>query len=131
MNIVAVLNGSTVKKFVDNKDAFDNCVNEYFQVLDVGHNGKLSRNVFRERFGRFFTLEYESPPQETEHVYDIVFERFDENRNGNIDRRQFGALMREIMLAMARGIGDSLVLMALEQDSLLRKAVEHESASKM
>ncbi|XP_031275384.1 uncharacterized protein LOC116133843 [Pistacia vera] len=92
MNIVAVLNGSTVTQFVDNKDAFDNCVDEYFQVLDVGHNGKLSRNVFRQS--------------------------------------QFGALMREIMLAMARGIGNSLVLMALEQDSLLRKAVEHESASK-
>ncbi|KAJ0078643.1 hypothetical protein Patl1_23355 [Pistacia atlantica] len=114
MNIVAVLNGSTVTQFVDNKDAFDNCVDEYFQVLDVGHNGKLSRN----------------PPQEIGHVYDTVFERFDENGDGNIDRSQFGALMREIMLAMARGIGNSLVLMALEQDSLLRKAVEHESASK-
>jgi hypothetical protein len=35
-------------------------------------------------------------------------------------------LIRELMFAMGRGFGNSPVLVALEIDSLLMKAVEHE-----
>ena len=50
-------------------------------------------------------------------------------KKGLIDQMEFESLIRELMLAMARGIGDLPVLVALEEHSLLMKAVRHEVAS--
>ncbi|XWS58310.1 hypothetical protein CRYUN_Cryun08bG0023200 [Craigia yunnanensis] len=46
-----------------------------------------------------------------------IFERSDEDGNGKIDRNDFTSLMKEIMLAMARGIGNLPITVALDQDS--------------
>ena len=42
---------------------------------------------------------------------------------------EFESLIRELMLAMACGIGDLPVLVALKEHSLLMKAVQHEVTS--
>ena len=55
--------------------------------------------------------------------------RFDKDEKGLIDRMEFESLIRELMLTMARGIGDLPVLVALEEHSQLMKAVQHEVAS--
>ncbi|KAF8396031.1 hypothetical protein HHK36_017643 [Tetracentron sinense] len=44
-------------------------------------------------------------------------------RNGTIDPEEFRSEMKEIMLAVARGIGNSPVQVALETESLLMRAV--------
>ncbi|KAJ4719619.1 putative Calcium-binding EF hand family protein [Melia azedarach] len=127
---LAVLDGSTVTKFVENSEVFEKCVKECFESLNGVKNGELTRNVLRERFDRFFEMEDEvQPKEEIDRLYNNVFERFDEDRNGNIDSNEFGCLMKEIMLAMARGVGNSVVVVALEHDSLLNKAVQYESAA--
>ena len=43
--------------------------------------------------------------EEITNLYDILFEKFDVDRNGKIDRKEFRSLMAEIMLVKARGIG--------------------------
>ncbi|XP_021283215.1 guanylyl cyclase-activating protein 1 [Herrania umbratica] len=126
---VAVLDGNTVTGFVEAKEAFGNCVDEYFKMLDSNGDGGISRDELAEGLGRIFTVELESKTEENiDRFYSTIFERFDEDRDGRIDPNEFESLMREIMLAMARGIGDLPVIVALDQDSLLMMAVKHELA---
>ncbi|XP_022719736.1 parvalbumin beta-like [Durio zibethinus] len=126
---VAVLDGKTVTGFVEAKEAFKNCVEVYFKMLDSNGDGGISRNELEEGFGRIFTMEFESKSQEcVDQFYSAIFERFDEDGNGKIDCDEFASLIREIMLAMARGIGTLPVIVALDQDSLLMMAVNHELA---
>ena len=67
--------------------------------------------------------------EEINNLYEVIFKRFDKDEKGFIDRMEFESLIRELMLAMARGIGDLPVLVALEKHSLLMKAVQHEVSS--
>ncbi|KAL0005646.1 hypothetical protein SO802_013207 [Lithocarpus litseifolius] len=67
--------------------------------------------------------------EEINNLYEVILKRFDKDEKGLIDRMKFESLVRELMLAMARGIGDLPVLVALEEHSLLMKAVQHEVAS--
>ncbi|PIN15466.1 hypothetical protein CDL12_11892 [Handroanthus impetiginosus] len=57
-------------------------------------------------------------------LYDVLFSKFDVDRSGTIDLEEFRALMKEIMLAKARGIGSSPVSIILQGDSLLMRAVQ-------
>ncbi|XP_017976707.1 PREDICTED: guanylyl cyclase-activating protein 1 [Theobroma cacao] len=126
---VAVLDGNTVTGFIEAKEAFGNCVDEYFKMLDSNGDGGISRDELEEGLGRIFTMELESKTEENiDRFYSTIFERFDEDRDGRIDCNEFESLMREIMLAMARGIGDLSIIVALDQDSLLMMAVKHELA---
>jgi hypothetical protein len=96
-------------------------------MLDVDGDGVLSRSELREGFCKLMSLGHESSKKEKiDHLFDTIFDRFDEDQNGSIDPREFKCLIRELMFAMGRGFGNSPVLVALEIDSLLMKAVEHE-----
>ncbi|KAK3007784.1 hypothetical protein RJ639_014161 [Escallonia herrerae] len=126
---VAFVDGPTVTEFVEDAEAFEKCVNERFDVLDVDGDGALSRDELQTRMGNLSSMEYElQPKDEINGIYDTLFEKFDADQNGTIDRDEFMALMKEIMLAKARGIGNSPVLIIVQGDSLLMRAVEHESA---
>lgn len=128
---VEILNGSTVTKFIEDTEAFDNCVNERFEMLDVNGDGVLSPCELKEGFGRLLAWEYESQSEEEiNNLYNTIFEKFDEDQNGTIDREEFRSLIKDIMLGMAQSIGNSPVQVALEEDSLLMKAVEYENSSK-
>ncbi|KAF8398532.1 hypothetical protein HHK36_017462 [Tetracentron sinense] len=124
---VSILNGPTVTEFVEDSEAFDKCINHYFMALDVNGDGVLSRSELLKGFNSLLTLGNESESEEEmSSLYNIVFEKFDADQNGTIDREEFRSEMKEIMLAVARGIGNSPVQVALEGDSLLMRAVEHE-----
>ncbi|XVE89842.1 hypothetical protein DITRI_Ditri20bG0027000 [Diplodiscus trichospermus] len=126
---VAVLDGKTVTGFVEAKEAFKNCVEEYFKMLDSNGDGGISRSELEEGLGRIFTMELKSRSKEDiDRYHRTIFDRFDEDGNGKIDRNEFTSLIREIMLAMARGIGNLPIIVALDQDSLLMRAVKHEQA---
>ncbi|KAK2978440.1 hypothetical protein RJ640_023599 [Escallonia rubra] len=126
---VAFVDGPTVTKFVEDAEAFEKCVNERFDVLDVDGDGALSRDELQTRMGNLSSMEYElQPKDEINGIYDTLFEKFDADQNGTIDRDEFRTLMKEIMLAKARGIGNSPVLIIVQGDSLLMRAVERESA---
>ncbi|KAJ9185874.1 hypothetical protein P3X46_005456 [Hevea brasiliensis] len=123
---LAVVNGPTVIEFVEDQKAFEICVEECFEMLDADGDGVISRNELCAGFCKLMV----QPIQDMNNLYDAIFERFDEDKIGSIDRQQFRSLMKEIMFAMARGIGNSPVLMALDSESLLMKAVQHEHAKK-
>ncbi|KDP23632.1 hypothetical protein JCGZ_23465 [Jatropha curcas] len=128
---LAIINGLTLIEFMKDGNAFEICVKEYFEMLDVNGDGAISRDELYEGFYKLISVESESgAKQERNDLYDAIFERFDEDKNGSIDPQEFKSLMAEIMFAMARGIGNSPVLMALDTKSLLMKAAEHEHAHK-
>lgn len=126
---VAVINESTVNDFVQDSNAFDKCVDEQFKLFDSKGDGAVSREDILRGYGRLMALEYDDddqPDEETNRLYDSIFERFDDEKNGTLSRDQFKSFMKEMMLAMARSFGDVPIQVALEHDSMLMKAVEHE-----
>ncbi|KAJ8648389.1 EF-hand domain-containing protein [Cinnamomum micranthum f. kanehirae] len=122
---VAILNGPTVKEFVEDEEGFNKCLEERFTSLDVNGDGVLSKSELSKGFEGFKLLDGDwGSPEEIA----TMFERFDTDRNGTVDLNEFKVQMKEIMLAVARGIGDSPIQVALDSSSLLMKAVQLEAA---
>ena len=127
---VAMVNSSTVMRFIQDTKKFNNYINECFEMLDIDGNGKLSRELLYGGLHKLLSLENNTnQEEEINNLYEVIFKRFDKDEKGFIDQMEFESLIRELMLAMARGIGDLPVLVALEEHSLLMKAVQHEVAS--
>ncbi|KAL3537864.1 hypothetical protein ACH5RR_001230 [Cinchona calisaya] len=123
---VVIIDGPTITEFVNNSGEFSKFVDEHFNKLDTNGDGVLSRDELQKRFGKFSSREYELQSQEEiKNLYDALFEKFDANENGTIDRDEFRTLMKEIMVAKARGIGNSPVSIILQDDSLLMRAIEY------
>ncbi|KAK8712641.1 hypothetical protein V6N13_147873 [Hibiscus sabdariffa] len=127
---VAVLDSNTVIRFIEAKEAFKSCVQKYFKLFDSDGGGAICREKFRAGLGWLFTVELSSPTKEgVDEFCGVIFDKFDEDRNGNLDLNEFTSLVEEIMRAMARGMGSLPVIVAVDQDSLLRMAVRHEIGS--
>ncbi|KAH1083496.1 hypothetical protein Goshw_015001 [Gossypium schwendimanii] len=128
---VAVLDSKTVTRFVEAKEAFKKCVEKYFKMVDSNGNGVICRRKLREGLDLLFTVEHESTvsKEDIDNFHSMIFDKFDEDRNGKLDLYEFAALVKEIMMAMARGMGSLPVIVALDQDSLLMMAVQHEIGS--
>ncbi|OEL33929.1 hypothetical protein BAE44_0005052 [Dichanthelium oligosanthes] len=92
---VEILDGSTVRSFVEDEGAFNSSVDGRFAALDADHDGLLT---------------------------------FDRDGSGKVDRQEFRAEMREVMLmlAVANGLGFLPVQMVLEEGSFLKVAVDSE-----
>ncbi|KAJ6680535.1 CALCIUM-BINDING EF-HAND FAMILY PROTEIN-LIKE [Salix purpurea] len=104
---VEILDGATIVNFLEDEEAFNVSVRDRFAHLDSNHDGQLS---------------YEEMLKELQGL------RFDHDLNGTVDLEEFKAETRQMMLAMANGMGFLPVQMVLEEDSFLKKAVEWESA---
>ncbi|KAK8589402.1 hypothetical protein V6N13_088253 [Hibiscus sabdariffa] len=127
---VAVLDSNTVIRFIEAKEAFKNCVEKYFKLFDCDGGGTICREKFQKGLGWLFTVELRSATKEgVDEFYGVIFDKFDEDRNGKLDMNEFTSLVEEIMRAMARGMGTFPVIVAVDQDSLLWMAVRHEIGS--
>ncbi|XP_051115432.1 uncharacterized protein LOC127240643 [Andrographis paniculata] len=126
---VEFIDGPTVTAFVNDATAFQKWVNEKFKSLDANGDGVLSRDVLQKRAGKLASSEFElQSKEEITALYDVLFEKFDADRNGKIDPEEFAELTKEVMLAKARGIGNSPVCIILQGDSLLMRAVQRANA---
>ncbi|CAI0419991.1 unnamed protein product [Linum tenue] len=131
---VEVLDGNTIVKFVGDEEAFTVSVHELFVNLDSDHDGQLSYSEMLKElqslrvFETHFRIDESMSPSELASVYESLFTKFDHDSNGTVDLEEFKAETRQMMLAMASGMGFLPVQMVLEEDSLLKKAVEWETA---
>ncbi|XP_058079406.1 uncharacterized protein LOC131227635 [Magnolia sinica] len=131
---VEVLDGATIRAFVEDELAFNVSVNNHFASLDIDHDGLLSYTEMMKELKSLRVLEthfgidfVESSPDEIALLYRSLFLQFDHDHNGTVDLEEFRAETKEMMLAMANGLGFLPVQMVLEEDSFLKKAVERES----
>ncbi|KAJ7564972.1 hypothetical protein O6H91_02G042400 [Diphasiastrum complanatum] len=129
---VIVLDGSTVRDFAMDEEAFNKVVDPQFRELDINHDGVLSKAEIRPAFERLNLIETQfgvpvhKTPDELNAIYGSVFDSFDADKNGNVDLAEFREQMRLILLAIADGLGQAPVSVVVEDDSLLQDAVEHE-----
>jgi len=136
---VVVLDGSTVRAFVADEAAFAHSVGARFAALDSHRGGVLSRaelrrdlESFRLLDGAGFGCTRPAPlPAEVAALYDAVFEQFDADHSGAVDRAEFRDEMRRIMLAVAEGLGSQPLQVAVDDEggSFLLEAAEHEAAA--
>ncbi|KAI3803726.1 hypothetical protein L1987_31887 [Smallanthus sonchifolius] len=121
---VSIIDSSMIEKFINNSEAFEKCIEERFNVLDVNKDGVLSRDELQNdtNDSSYVELALQSK-EEVDSLYNVLFEKFDVEKKGTLGRKEFGSLMKEVMLAMAHGVGDTPVCIILHEDSLLKKAV--------
>jgi len=130
---IVVLDGSTVRGFVEDEEAFNRTIDEKFVELDANKDGVLSRSELRKALESLRLLESEmgmevsKTPQQLNALYDSVFDGFDTDRNNKVDLNEFRSEMKNIMLAIADGLGAAPIQLLLEEGSLLKDAVEFES----
>ncbi|XP_072972773.1 uncharacterized protein [Typha angustifolia] len=133
---VIILDGSTVRAFVSDEAAFNKSVDDRFAALDLNSDGVLSRSELRRALETFRLLETHfgvdavATPGEVAALYDSIFEQFDVDGSGAVDRAEFRAEMRRIMLAIADGLGSSPIQIAVEDDgnNFLQQAADLEAA---
>ncbi|KAJ0986860.1 hypothetical protein J5N97_005216 [Dioscorea zingiberensis] len=107
---VEILDGETIRSFVEDKQAFNISVESLFTGLDTDNNGRLSYiemmkelmslRVIETHFGVDIGLSNEELVQ----VYGSLFSRFYHDGDGTVDLEEFRAEMKEMMLAVAKGL---------------------------
>jgi Ca2+-binding EF-hand superfamily protein len=133
---VEILDWRTVQSFVEDEGAFNASVDGRFAALDANHDGLLS---YTEMAGELMSLRVLEKhfgidetgvisPDELATLYRGLFARFDRDGDGAVDREEFRAEMKEVMLAVASGLGFLPVQMVVEEGSFLKVAVDRELA---
>ncbi|XP_044948594.1 uncharacterized protein LOC123398154 [Hordeum vulgare subsp. vulgare] len=133
---VEILDGLTVQSFVEDEGAFNASVDGRFAALDANHDGLLS---YTEMAGELMSLRIlekhfgvdeagADGPEELAGLYRGLFAHFDRDGDGAVDREEFRAEMKEVMLAVASGLGFLPVQMVVEEGSFLKVAVDRELA---
>ncbi|XP_057984279.1 uncharacterized protein LOC131168673 [Malania oleifera] len=134
---VVIIDGSTVRQFVEDEDKFTKSVDEQFAALDLNGDGVLSRPELRKAFESLrliethFGVDVASPTEEElSKLYNSIFEKFDCDHSGSIDLQEFRSEMKKILLAIADGLGSFPVQMVLEDDdkSFLKQAADLETS---
>ncbi|CAJ2635890.1 unnamed protein product [Trifolium pratense] len=129
---VEILDGATIVHFLEDEEAFNSSIGNRFAQLDTNNDGLLSyEELLKELqglrvFETHFGIDVESDPGELARVYKSLFVQFDHNLNGAVDLEEFKKETKQMMLAMADGMGFLPIQMVLEEDSILKLAVERE-----
>lgn len=132
---VEVLDGATIREFVDDDRAFSRSIEARFATLDANHDGVLSFTEMVKELQSLRMLEthfgvdgdFKIDKGELARLHESAFIQFDHDGNGCVDIEEFKAEMKNMMLAVAKGIGFLPVQMVLEEDSFIKKAVDFES----
>ncbi|EXB75452.1 hypothetical protein L484_002674 [Morus notabilis] len=133
---VVIIDGTTVRDFANNEEEFNKRVDSQFASLDLNNDGVLSRSELRTAFQSMrliethFGLDVATPNDELARLYDTIFDSFDGDRSGAVDPAEFRAEIRNILLAIADGLGSSPIQMILEDDdpSFLKQAADLEAS---
>nr|XP_004234473.1 uncharacterized protein LOC101252752 [Solanum lycopersicum] len=129
---VEVLDGATILSFVEDEEAFSEFIVERFNNLDKDHDGILSYSEMLKElqglrvFDTHFGIDVKIDPNEISRVYSSIFVQFDHDSNGTVDLKEFKQEMKEMMVAMANGLGFLPIQMVLEENSFLKKAIDRE-----
>ncbi|KAF3321470.1 EF-hand domain pair [Carex littledalei] len=123
--------------FIEDEKAFNTSIETRFASLDSDSDGRLTYaemekelmclSVLGSHFGGMDepSLSHEEVVQ----MYQGLFEQFDKDGDGMVDLEEFRGEMKEVMLAVANGLGTIVpVHMVVEEGSFLKRVVERELA---
>ncbi|XP_047306180.1 uncharacterized protein LOC124909553 [Impatiens glandulifera] len=116
---IKLLDGSTIPSFLEDEEAFESWIANRFASLDVNKDGNLSYEEMMPEIEslRVLMKDLELDARE-EHDktndYSLILKKFDRNSNGKVNKEDFKAETKRIMLLVAV--------------RLLMKAVENEFA---
>ncbi|KAK9691775.1 hypothetical protein RND81_09G219100 [Saponaria officinalis] len=121
--MLVTIDGPMITKFIENTTAFNECAEKRFKALDLDGDGVLTRDDLRGALGGWLiAMDMDSQSnEEIKRAYDSIFEKFNAGNN-SINCENFRSMLVEIMLAMARGIGNTPMNVLLDEDSLLLNA---------
>ncbi|XP_015900924.3 uncharacterized protein LOC107434000 [Ziziphus jujuba] len=133
---VVIIDGSTVRDFVNNEELFKRSVDEGFAALDLNKDGVLSRSELRKAFESMrliethFGIDVATPPEELTQLYNSIFDGFDCDRSNTVDLEEYRSEMKKILLAIADGLGSSPIQMVLEDgdSNFLKQAADLEAS---
>ncbi|KAF6176380.1 hypothetical protein GIB67_041227 [Kingdonia uniflora] len=133
---VVILDGTTVRSFVNDELNFNNSINSRFDSLDLNNDGLLSRSELRKAFESLRLIETHfgadviTKPEQLTKLYDSIFEKFDCDHSGSVDREEFRSEMKKMMLGIADGLGSSPIQMVIDDDdqSFIKEAVDLEES---
>ncbi|WCJ19029.1 Calcium-binding EF-hand family protein [Euphorbia peplus] len=133
---VVIIDGSTVRDFVNDEPQFTKSVASSFASLDLNNDGVLSRSELRKAFESLrlieshFGIDVTTPPEQLTQLYDSIFEKFDCDKSGTVDADEFKGEIRNILMAIADGLGSNPIQMILEEDgnSFLKQAADLEAS---
>ncbi|XP_002972188.2 uncharacterized protein LOC9640617 [Selaginella moellendorffii] len=129
---VVLLDGNAVRNFALDEAALIKAVDPQFKELDVNNDGVLSRSELRVALERLNLLEtvggfpVSKTPEELNALYQSAFEMFDMDHDGKVDLAEFREQLKQILLAVADGLGSSPMEMVVDDDSLLHAVVDRE-----
>ncbi|KAH6756033.1 Calcium-binding EF-hand family protein [Perilla frutescens var. hirtella] len=134
--VVVVIDGSTILSFVNDEARFKKSVDEAFVSLDLNNDGVLSRSELRREteslrlIEAHFGVDAPTPAEDLAKLHDTVFDKFDCDKSGAVDKEEFMNEIRNILVAIAEGLGFCPVQMALEDEdhvSFLKQAADFEA----
>ncbi|KAL8495882.1 hypothetical protein ACS0TY_019847 [Phlomoides rotata] len=133
---VVIIDGSTVRSFVNDDAQFQKSVDEAFKSLDLNKDGVLSRSELRRAFESLrlietdFGVDVATPPEELTKLYDSIFTQFDCDNSGTVDQKEFRDELKNMLLAVADGLGSNPIQMALEEGekNFLKQAADLEAS---
>ena len=133
---IEILDGSTILSFVEDDDAFSAAVRRRFAELDADRDGFLSYAEMLRELQSLHVLDLSDDvgidelvdPAKDAELYRSLFAQFDRDSDGMVGPEEYAAETKEMMLAIARGLGSVPVQMVLEEDGLFKKAVEREAS---
>uniref|UniRef100_A0A0D9XEZ8 EF-hand domain-containing protein n=1 Tax=Leersia perrieri TaxID=77586 RepID=A0A0D9XEZ8_9ORYZ len=132
---VEILDSKTILSFVEDEGAFNSSVDGRFAALDTNRDGLLSYADMANELMSLRVLETHFgideavvSAEELVAVYRGLFDRFDRDGSGAVDLEEFRAEMKEVLLAVANGLGFLPVQMVIDEGSFLKVAVDRELA---
>ncbi|KAI5068104.1 hypothetical protein GOP47_0016449 [Adiantum capillus-veneris] len=101
---VNVNNGSELKKLLADVELFSKVSDKMFDDFDSSRDGKLSRNELRhalESHGEEWGLPARETNEHVAQLYNDLFSACDGDNSGEIDKKEFQSLLREILQVFA------------------------------
>nr|XP_024376330.1 uncharacterized protein LOC112282653 isoform X2 [Physcomitrium patens] len=101
-----LMDGRSLKKFVENDQLWSKFVDEKFAKLDKGHTGKLKHSDLEPAIsgvGKALGMPPMGKDPEADHIYSEMFGEFTRSGEG-VTKETFSTVMRDILL----GLGDGL-----------------------
>jgi len=120
-----MMDGKSLKQFVENDAEWAKFVNERFAKLDKSHKGKLTHSDMEPAIsgvGKALGMPPMGTDPETDHIYTEMFSEFGPGGEG-VTKEKFSSVMRDILLGLGDGLEREPVAISPLDGSTLEKWV--------